>query len=176
MHLSEVELGTGRPDGLLVVASKSGLLRRAEYGLRLPTLAHARVLEATAAGRRSGYSISHERRLHRTLSEIGWITDSGRLRFLPRLVSRSLLIEAKIADWRTGLCQLRRARWAANSAALLMPATTHHRVPRKMLDRNRIGMMVLGQRGIETTTAPASTPTTLSAELWVSELAIRSLL
>lgn len=175
VHLKEVELGTGRPDSILVVLSMAGLQARRRAGLRLPSLAHARVLDAVRARTSAGYSASHVSQLTYELRDFGWIYSTRRVRSVPNLVHRSLTVEAKMADWRTGIGQLSKARWASHEAALLMPYETQHRVPRQTLRHNRIGLLVLQDSYIRCRIQPRHLQLRWMADVWLTELAIRAL-
>ena len=94
IHMREVELGTGRPDAVLVVVSSAGLESRLQKGLRLPSLAHARVLESIRTGAPSGYSRRHSSQLTKSLQDIGWLTQRNQVREVTNLVARSLVVEA----------------------------------------------------------------------------------
>lgn len=175
IHLKEVELGTGRPDSILVAISSAGLQARHRAGLRLPSLAHARVLDSILTGKPASYSSSHVSQLTRSLRELGWISDSRHVRSVPRLVDQSLTVEAKMSDWRTGIVQLSRARWASHQAALLMPPETQHRVPRRTLRHNRLGLLVLHQDDVQSRVRAPNVDLRWVADLWLTELAIRSI-
>ena len=175
VHLKEVELGTGRPDSILIVLSMTGLQARRRAGLRLPSLAHARVLNSIRADKPAGYSGSHVAQLTNALRKSGWIYSSRRVRSVPNLVHRSLTIEAKMADWRTGVGQLSKARWASHEAALLMPHETQHRVPRRTLRHNRIGLLVVQDGDVRCRIQPRSLQLSWMADMWLTELAIRAL-
>ncbi len=173
IRLNEVEIGTGRPDTLLIVVSYAALRARQRAGLRLATLAHARVLESIRTETPSGYCQRHVSQLTKALYDWGWLTKRRRVRTVQSLVERSLLVEAKISNWRQGIVQLTRARWASHQAALLMPRDTYHRVARSALDHNRLGLLI-GQKDDVTWSliAPALRLNWM-ADLWLTELAIR---
>ena len=172
--LWEVDLGIGRPDALLLSLSLSGLRARSRAGLRLPSAAHARMLAAIEARRSTGFSSGHERQLTAELRANGWTTHAKRVRGVSNLVWNSLVIEAKMSDWRGGIFQLARVRWAAHSAALLMPNETQHRASRKALRHNRLGLFVYRDSTIVGQIEPPAAPLSRMADLWLTELAIRS--
>lgn len=174
LHLQDVELGTGRPDAILVAISLGGLHARRSKGLRLPSLAHAQFLNAIYTGRQSSYSAGHAASLTRTLRSLGWVTDHERVRVVPRLVSRSLVVEAKMTDWRHGVGQLLKARWASHCAALLMPHETQHRVPRTTLEHNGLGLLVANQGNVIWGAEAPTLDLSWIADLWLTELAIRA--
>ena len=175
IHMREVELGTGRPDAVLVVVSSAGLESRLRKGLRLPSLAHARVLESIRTGAPSGYSRRHSSQLTKSLQEIGWLTHRDQVREVTNLVARSLVVEAKISDWRRGIGQLAKARWACHDGALLMPMDKQHRVSRPALRHNRLGLLVARSESVEWRIRPQRVELRRMADLWLTELAIRSL-
>ena len=175
IHLREVELGTGRPDALLVVMSSAGLQARLLAGLRIPTLAHARVLESIRTGIPSGFSRRHFNRLRKSLIDIGWLTSGNRMPSVPNLVARSLVVEAKISDWRSAIGQLAKARWASHDGALLMPSENQHRVPRIALRHNRLGLLVARSGLVEWRIKSPRVELRWMSDLWLTELAIRSL-
>lgn len=176
LTLSEVELGLGRPDVVLLTASLTGLAARARQGLRLANLTEAQVLVSVDGRLATQHSESHVRTVTRRLAENGWLTRTGQLRAVPRLVAQSLLIEAKVRDWRNGVGQLTRTRWVAQRSALLVPAATSHLVPRAMLRHNRLGLIVERSDGSlrwEVRTRPRQLSPL--ADVWLTELAIRHL-
>lgn len=175
IHLREVELGTGRPDSILVTVSPSGLDARRNKDLRLPSLAHARVLDSIRRGEPSRYSTGHTAQLTRSLRSIGWLTRCHSVRVVPSLVARSLTIEAKISDWRTGIGQLSKARWASHEAALLMPNETQHRVSRTMLRHSHLGLLAAYHSELTWLVQPPTTTLAWPADLWLTELIIRAM-
>lgn len=175
IHMREVELGTGRPDAVLVVVSSAGLDARLRKGLRLPSLAHARVLESLRTAAPSGYSRRHSNQLTKALQEIGWLTRRNQIRNVKCLVARSLVVEAKISNWRRGIVQLAKARWASHDSALLMPMENQHRVSRTTLRHNRLGLLVTRSEVVEWRIRPKTVDLRWMADLWLTELAIRSL-
>jgi hypothetical protein len=172
--LSEVELGIGRPDVLLLTASKSGLLARASHGLRLRNLTEAEILASVHEGRRSRHSDKHVRAVTRRLRAMGWLVRGDVLRSAPRLIAQSVLIEAKVRDWRTGIGQLARTTWVAGRSALLVPGDVERRVPKALLQHNGIGLIVQQSDGaLAWRLRGRARHIPLVADLWVTELAIR---
>jgi len=168
-------LGTGRPDAILVALSLRGLNARRRCGLRLPSLAHARVLESIYMGKPSRYSAGYVARLTRSLRDRGWFTSDGRVRHVPRLIASSLIVEAKTSDWRRGIAQLSKARWSTHRAALLMPRETYHRVSRVALRHNRFGLLVAHQDELSWDEEAPNIGLAWVADRWLTELAIREL-
>lgn len=175
--LTEVGLGVGRPDLLVLAVSRRGLEKRALEGLRLRTLTDAEILAASEEAVRSRHSQSHERATLKHLTTLGWSATGDARRTAPRLVHDSLLVEAKVSDWRAGLGQLARARWSAHRAALAVPTIAAHRVPRVTLDRNSIGVITVEPETGDTAwrRKSRSRRITRAADLWLTELAIRAL-
>lgn len=174
--LSEVELGVGRPDVLLLTASKNGLLARARHGLRLGNLTEAEILASVHEGRRSKHSDSHVRAVTRRLRALGWLVRGDALRTTPRLIAQSVLIEAKVRDWRTGIGQLARTTWVAERSALLVPRNVERRVPKALFQHNGIGLIIQRSDGtLAWRLRGRARRISLVADLWVTELAIRHL-
>ena len=174
VHLREVEIGTGRPDAILVTLSSAGLRARLRSGLRIPSLAHARVLDSARTGISSGYSQSHVNELKNSLIELGWLTKYQHVRDVPNLVNRSLTVEAKTSDWRRGIGQLARARWVSHMAALLLPREKQHLVSRKALRFNRIGLLTECDSEIAWQIRAPASELSWMADVWLTELAIRA--
>jgi len=173
--LSEVQLGIGRPDLLLLSVSRRALEARARAELRLANLTEARVLAALNNGGASGHSAGHVRTVGTRLQETGWIRSSGEVTPVRSTIGDSMLIEAKTGDWRTGLQQLTRNRWASHFSALLMPVESQRRVPRRSLRHNHLGLLVLNGRGLRWQIKPPRSSLSWLADVWLTELAIREL-
>lgn len=174
--LPEVELGVGRPDVLLMAISRNAVEARRKKQLRLRTLTEAEILASWLEGRESRHSEGHVRATLARARLSGWIRESGHLSAGVGLVADSVLIEAKISDWRTGINQLARARFGAHRAVLVMPEGSTHRPPRPSLEKNRIGLLTVRPDG-SVGWVRRSKPSRLStaADLWLVELAIRAL-
>lgn len=175
--LQELELGRGRPDVLLVVASPQAIQARARRALRIRTLTEARVLEALTKGNLAlaGVTNGHATSIARSLRDRGWLSRSGQVRQTGPVIADSLLLEAKRSHWRKGVSQLTRARFASHKAALLVPESSGRLVPRALLRRNHLGLMVVTDECVPewVIKAPPKTPS-LSADLWITELLVRS--
>lgn len=173
--LPEVELGVGRPDALLMAVSRNAVEARLRSGLRLRTLAEAEILGAWVDGRHSRHSISHVRATLARAARCGWISREGHLAARVGLISDSLLIEAKVSDWRTGIHQLARARFGAHRATLAMPDAAGHRPPRRSLDKNGIGLLTVHSDGtVRWVRQSRVRPLSTAADLWLVELAVRA--
>jgi hypothetical protein len=171
--LTEVELGIGRPDMLLMAASPGALRARQARGLRLHNWTEARVLAAHLTNRETaGVTRSHALSVGRRLAERGW----GGVRRVNSVHVESLLIEAKVADWKRGLRQLARTRRLAHRSALLVPRSLRHLIDRSVLTHGNIGLVTVDagfrlrweRKGRARRLSPA-------ADLWLTELAIRAM-
>jgi hypothetical protein len=173
LALTEVELGIGRPDVILVAADVAALSLRRSSGLRLANLTEALTLEAACLeDALAAANTRHARRMARKVAERGWF---GLLRRRP-IVETSLLLEAKVASWQKGVRQLSRVRWAAHRAALVLPNAVARRVNAEYLRRPGIGLVGVGDRGQLSWRhqAPeASLPFYVDA--WLAELALREI-
>lgn len=182
--LSEVEVGTGRPDLVLVACSPHALQRRFREGLRLMTFTEARILSAllkqprasSQEGATHGVSMGHFRQIRNQLADRGWLTPAGSGEAKRQPIRKSLLIEAKVGNWQGGLLQLARNSQITNTAALLLPVAANDKVPRSLLERYAIGLLLLDEDGhVIWRRRGRSRQQSSAANLWLSELAIRHL-
>lgn len=170
--LSEVEIGIGRPDVLLLAVSLRGVRARAQSGLRINNLTEARVLAALHDGSLPGLSSSHARAVIRRLEGVGWI-QQGVVRDVPQLVNDSLLIEAKVRDWRGGLVQLARTRWASHRSALLLGSAPGASVPGAPFEQNGLGLLADSGQSLSWVKEAPGRPLSWMADVWLTELLIR---
>ena len=182
--LEEVELGTGRPDLLLVTCAPTRLDVRRQSGLRITNLTEARVLahllalpeDAQTVTPPGGITSGHYRHLRNRLSNRSWLTPSGRGEAVRPAAFESLLIEAKVANWRGGLLQLLRNQRAASSIALLVPTSVNYKVDRALLQRYGVGLLLFDpSKGVTWQRRSRQRALTRARELWLAELAIRHL-
>ena len=173
--IREVKLGTGRPDAILAIVDREAIDERRRSRRRVPLVAYARQLECVVEGTRSRYSRSYAGRMRRVLIEKGWLTEGGDPLPVRRLIHHSLLVEAKMADWYKGIGQLMHARWAATEAALLLPEQIAHRVRRRVLNHNGLGMITADEsfRLIWQVRTSARNPG-LASDVWLTEIIIRA--
>jgi len=180
--LSEVDIGTGRPDLILLASSNKTLLHRREEGFRLRNYTEARVLatllkvpDAVSVTNGSiGISDGHFRQITGSLRDRGWLSPRGREEGLKAPISQSLLIEAKVNDWRGGLLQLMRNCRTVNSTALLVPSEVDPRIPRTLLQRHGFGVVLVDATGrLKWKRRPRRREAQFAATLWLTELAVR---
>ena len=136
----EVEIGVGRPDVVLIAASPVALRARRERNLRFHNLTEARVFVDSLGIHESGYSSSHRKAVQRRLEARG-LFERDSIDLLMRPTVDSLIIEAKVQDWRRGINQLSRTRSLAHRSAIAMPVEAIHRVPDNSVWANRIGII-----------------------------------
>lgn len=176
--LDEVALGVGRPDLVVLVASPAVLEHRRREGLRIRNWAEARVLAKVMFGERQrgvGFTREHTEALRRRLTASAWGDYLQRRHGPTRAIRQSLLVEAKVRDWRTGLAQLSRNRGLFGGAALLLPLTAAPRVPRAILRAHGIGLLVLDTRGkVRWVRRGPERAVPHMSELWLTELLVRS--
>lgn len=172
--LEEVDLGIGRPDVLLLHASSRSVEAHLRDGRRLENLTEAEILASHFSGRPSRHTGEHETAVLRRLREAGWLRRS-KVRVAAGVIGKSLLVEAKLTDWRRGLVQLTRENWACDFAALAYPRSIHERVERVMLRRNRLGLIVVAGEDASWRIKARQSAPTLAGRLWLTELLARSL-
>lgn len=174
MVLDEVELGVGRPD--VVILSLSGAALRAwiDRGVRLRNWTEARVLAGAIDPRErvsAAVGYEHVRAIQRRLRLRGW---DGRA--LRPAVREAYLLEAKVADWRSGLVQLTHRQQLFSHAALLVPTSVAPRVPRTLLRWQGLGLAVTDDAGaVRWSRRPTARRLSLAAQLWLTELAVEHL-
>jgi hypothetical protein len=172
--LHEVEIGIGRPDLVVLRVDVTRLAWRRAAGLRLAGYHEAIALGALRAGRLDelGLSRTYVRRLERSLIARGWLD----LWTHDRLVSDSLVLEAKVSNWRRALLQLSQVRWAAQQAALVVPHRLAGRIPDTALNPRGMGVLVVDDSGgIEWRRAAPSVPMPFELDAWLGELTLREL-
>lgn len=170
--LTEVELGIGRPDVLLMTGSMNAVCSRAKTGPRLHNWTEARVLAAWAnRDLAHGVTPAHATSVRRRLKGRGWRIHEDALR---PLVSDSLLIEAKVRDWKRGIRQLSRTRHLVQRSALLVPRNSIARVDRRWLTHGSLGLIALDEGGLRWERKGRRHKVSPAANLWLSELATRA--
>jgi hypothetical protein len=172
--MTEVQIGIGRPDLLFLIASSSAVRARSNYGLRLQNWVEARVLGSwLTSNEMTGVSRQHAVSVAKRLRERGWTRPRAERGL--SLVADSLLIEAKVSSWKSGLAQLARTRRMAQRSALLLPKTANRLVERQRLKRGHVGLLVFDpDAGIRWQKKAPSRSISPAAHLWLGELAIRA--
>jgi hypothetical protein len=173
LALTEVELGIGRPDVILVAAEPAALSLRRAVGLRLANLTEALVLDAPCVvDALASAATAHGRRVVRRVADRGWF---GLVTRGP-IIQTSLLLEAKVSAWHMGVRQLSRVRWAAHRAALVLPHDVAHRVRAEHLRRPGVGLLAVDEAGELTWRRQAPTASLpFYVDAWLAELALREL-
>lgn len=174
--LSEVELGIGRPDVVLLACSPASIAKRLQAGLRLRTLTEARVLaDLLSKNSRNGSGISagHHRHVVKDLENRGWLTRDGRVEAGKSTVGKSLLIEAKMGDWRGGVLQLIRNSRLFQSTALLVPERLNSKIPRPLIEQYGLGLLLFDCDEIWWQRRGRDRKPPHFANLWLGELAVR---
>jgi hypothetical protein len=172
--LAEVEIGIGRPDLLFLTASSVAVGARRKQDLRLQNWVEARVLGSWLnQGTATGVSPSHVSAVSRRLRMRGWTAKKAETA-LP-LVADSLVVEAKVSGWKSGLAQLARTRRLTHRSALLLPTTGNRLVDRRRLKRGNVGLILFDQDGgVSWRRKAPKRSISPAAKLWLGELAIRA--
>jgi len=178
--LTEVEIGIGRPDIVVVAYSPRALDALLRRSLRISNLTEARLLAALLSNgpqdpwRAAGITRSHGRRKERQLADRGWLSRDV-VGATPKVVGDSLLVEAKVSSWRAGLLQLVRTRGLAHRAALLVSAESAPRVDRRALRKYGVGLLTYAPgHGVHWVRRSTFRGVRLASELWLGELVARS--
>lgn len=172
----EPEMPVGRPDLVVIAVSRRAVEFRRARGLRLSTASEARVLAAAVDPRSpSGLSGGSEREIRGRLADRGWLSANG----LPAAsvesrVNDSLIVEAKVSNWRRAVSQLARTRDAAHRSAIALPTERLGAVQRPYLKKSGLGLLAVDECGVVTwKRSSPRRPLSLAADLWLVELAIR---
>ena len=172
--IAEAEIGTGVPDALLVVLPRSVLQSRRNAGPRIASLAHARALGALRSRTHAPYSDGYCRKLENDLRDAGWPVETLHRDGPGCGVESSLVVEAKMSDWRRGVFQLSRYRWAAHRGALLVPAHVAANVAPAALRHNRIGVLVPDGETVRFEVPAPAAALGWATHQWITELAVRT--
>lgn len=174
---AELNSDHGRPDMALIAMSPSALRARLRQGMRLNTASEARVLAALWSGRDTRYTDSHVRSIRARLADCGWpLGEDDATPDKYRIVRESIVIEAKVADWRSGVRQLARSRWMANRLALAVPKDSVSRIGQRTLNMYKMGLIATSADGsVVSVRKGRRQKLSLAGDLWLSELGIRAL-
>ena len=97
------------------------------------------------------------------------------MRDVPKLVNRSLAVEAKISDWRRGVGQLTRAQWGELMRLRFYCHARSSILSRgKSLRSNRIGLLTAYHSEISWQVRAPVSELSWIGDIWLTELAIRA--
>ena len=170
--IDEVELGVGRPDVLLAVVGVGDLRKWIRHAPRLRTWMEARVFASRlrpSEARLAEVSTDHFRSISRRFDR----SAVEQVRRLQNPTHETLLIEAKLHDWRSGIAQLAPARRYFSRTALLVPSRVAPRVPHQLLRSQRIGLLATDGAKFSWHRRAVASSNSLAARLWISELVVR---
>lgn len=172
--LEEVSLGIGRTDLVVLDIDLDRVSLRRASGLRLASLQQALLLGMELGEPSEGlhFNPSFRRKATAALSALGWLT------LLPEkpLTNRSLLVEAKVRDWKGALAQACRTSWAASDSAIAVPADSASRVPEQQLLDRGIGLVAIAPDGdVDWVVGSVTRPISFALDAWLGELVIRRL-
>lgn len=165
--LSEPELGFGRPDGVIIVASSTSLAAFQRRKLRLPSLNAAKSL----AGAGTSLTERRSRTLARDLEHAGW--SERDLREAAQIIADSLAVEAKLSEWRRAIRQSTTYRIGTGRAAVLLPAHISAFVDERNLESHGVGLLVEQQGHIKWSVAAPRATISISHRAWLVELLLR---
>ena len=172
----EPDMPAGRPDLVAIAVSRRTVDFRRNRGLRLSTHSEARVLaRAVHSERTTGLSEGSERDIRLRLQIRGWLRPNGSPAVpVEARVGDSLIVEAKVSNWRRAVSQLARIRDAAHRSALALPTECVGRVGRPFLRKNQLGLVTVDTGGrVAWRRSSPRREISLAADLWLVELAIR---
>ena len=167
----EPEVGSGRPDAVLLSFSLPALERFKKTGLRIGNLSSARAL--TDQKNSTGLSAAYARTLRRGLIDEGW--NPIEVERASRIVYSSLGIEAKVSDWRRAVQQATIFQKSVHRSAILMPGSAASRVDLPVIQRYDIGLAQDTPNGLKWIREPGRQEVSTSASLWMLELLVRAI-
>ena len=170
--LQEVELGAGRPDLVIVTMSPTAFAAFRSSGLRLSSPAAARAVDLTTPLDKLGISRGYATALRKQLASDGWFDVDPQK--VASIVTDSIAIEAKIADWRSAVRQVAKFRRHFHRSAILMP--WRHMPPEtaQPLAVYECGLIFQDGDSFNWDREARRVEPSVSSMLWLLELAMRS--
>lgn len=171
--IEEAELGAGRPDLIFVTMPSGAFDRFRQSGLRLTSMAAARVLDPSVPLDHVGVTRSYAMSLRRSHTAQGW--DDFDVTRLADLVADTYAIEAKMYDWRRAVQQVSRFRRHFHRSAILMPRRNLPPEADRTLDFYGCGVLFRNGDSFRVERDPAVGVPSVAARLWTLELLLRGM-
>lgn len=170
--LSEPDIGSGRPDLVVLIISAHSVKKFMASGLRLSSYTAARSIDSSLSpsdlGVTESYAASLRKRLPSHLSR-------NDLTHLSLSVHEAIAIEAKMSDWRRATLQAARFQGLVDRAVLVMPNKKSENIPLSTLKRYDLGLLAAQGRQFEWKSSGRINMTSESNRLWLLELLARGL-
>lgn len=171
--IEEADLGSGRPDVVLMAISTRSLAAFRRSGLRIPSPLAAKVLDPEFREDELGVGLGHARALRRALELHGWSDIQAKRVALT--LHDSLGIEAKIKDWRQAVRQVSKFRRLFHRSAVLMPRRVLPQQSTVAMDFYGCGLLFQDASRVEWQRASSLNEPRAWAKLWLMELLLRGL-
>lgn len=177
VFIPEADLRFGRADLLALFLNQAALKAHRRSGVRFKSETHARAAAWSLLGETQdvtallGVSDAHAKAVIRSVQAM----DRGALARAAALVTYSVVIEAKVTDWRRAVLQTRRYAHLVDDLAIAMPDAALKKVPRDLVRRTGIGLIGIESQHARWVRRPRGTIPALGARLWLAEIAARTL-
>lgn len=168
----EPEVGAGRPDAIVIIASPAALAWYRASGLRLATPSAAKVL-MDGPDDAFGLSRPYVRELRKSLRDAGW--DKQAYLRAASVVFDSTAIEAKMSDWRGALRQVGKFRVTAHRSAILMPSDAAQRIALPTLKLFGTGVLAEAENRVTWQSTPGNFTLNLAGRAWLVEILVRGI-
>jgi hypothetical protein len=171
--IEEADLGSGRPDIILVSISSRALAAFRDSGLRIPSPIAAKTLDPVLADEDLGVDAAYARTLRRDLRACGWSEPIAmRMSFA---LHDSLGVEAKMKDWRQAVRQVSKFRRLFHRSAVLMPRRVLPAQSIQAMDFYGCGLLFQDALKVEWQRESSTNEPRVWAKLWLLELLTRGL-
>ena len=171
--IEEADLGSGRPDVVLMTINTGALAAFRNSGLRVPSPLAAKILDPGFSENDLGVGRGHARALRRDLEVCGW---SGvQAERVALTLHDSLGVEAKIKDWRQAVRQVSKFRRLFHRSAVLMPRRVLPQQLKVAMEFYGCGLLFQEASKIEWQRASSLNEPKVWAKLWLLELLLRGL-
>lgn len=170
--LREPDLGSGRPDLIVLTISAQTLCRFKQRGLRLPSLTAARSLDMELPSSHLGVTDRYAQSLRKSLSSEWREKDAASF---GQAVHEAVAIEAKMSDWRRATLQAARFQGMVDRAVILMPEEKARNIPPLTLRRYGLGLLISQGKHVTWNAEGRLTRTSTYNRLWLLELLLRGL-
>lgn len=170
--LLEPELGSGRPDLIVLTVSTQSVAKFRKSGLRLSSLTAARSLDSSLSPKDLGVTERYAASLRKKIPSQLRVNE---LRSFSSSIHEAIAIEAKMSDWRRATLQAARFQGLVDRAILVMPEKKAQNIPPLTLERYGLGVLIESGQNIAWKTKGKRHDTSQSNRLWLLELLIRGL-
>ena len=182
--LEQAQTTEGRPDIIFVVASPRSIRWYTRSVPRLKSKAECEVISTmmtqrlastpSAVSARLGVSERYVASVMRDMQQRGMTVDVAER--ISKIVRNSLVIEAKVRDWRRAIWQAHRFSGMMDMVAIAMPKDAKALIDSAYLQRIGTGLLCVDGDKTEWSVRPAKLNVSVGSRLWLTELVARSVM